>query len=150
MRHHILSGLAVTLFATSAIAGTVPILSGKYATSYNEICQQNNPNIPVEGAGATYTQILVANFNPSKGTVALNGTSVYGPLVGTYTALTQTSMSGSGTYSNTATTLTVTFSGQSATYSIAYGPVSKGIAQSAVFGGIDQSGCAVSAVGIRQ
>ncbi len=150
MQNRIILAALASVALASASHAAVPQISGKYATNYSEICQQNNPNIPVKGVGATYNQILVANFDPSTGTVTLTGTAVYGPLTGNYTALTQSSVSQSGTYSNTANTLTMTLSGQTATFNVAYGPVKKGVAQSAVFGGIDFAGCAASGTAIRQ
>jgi len=76
------ASVAALVLPAHAIAGNVPTLSGKYATSYNEICQQNNPNVPVQGTGATYTEAIVADFNATAGTVSLKGTEIYGPLVG--------------------------------------------------------------------
>ena len=140
------AAIATTVLSAQAFAGTVPTLSGKYATNYNEICQQNNPNIPVQGAGATYTEALVANFNATGGTVALKGTEIYGPLVGSYVALTQSPFSESTTFSNTATTVTI----GTTTLNVVYGTVKNGVAQSAVLSGIDSAGCADSAVAIRQ
>jgi len=137
---------AAVLLPAHTFAGTVPTLSGKYATSYNEICQQNNPNIPVQGTGATYTEAVVADFNATAGTVTLKGSEIYGPLVGGYVALTQSPLSESTTFSNTATTVTI----GTTTYNVVYGPVKKGVAQSAVLTGIDSAGCAASGVAIRQ
>jgi hypothetical protein len=141
-----IAALASSLIFAPALAGSVPTISGKYATAYNEICQANNPSNPTPGVGETYSQTVIASFDSKAGTVKITGTSVTGPLIGNYVALSQSPISESGPYSNTATTLSI----GGATFNIAYGPVKNGIAQTAVFGGISSGGCAATAVAIRQ
>ena len=137
---------AVLSISRPVVAQTVPVLSGKYATTYNEICQANTTNY---SAGATYNQILVADFDNATKTVRVTGTSVNGALVvvdGAPTRLTQTSINTSYPYSNTATTITIGGN----TFNALYGPLVLGMPQWAVFGGISSGGCSASAVAIRQ
>jgi hypothetical protein len=132
----------------TAMAQTVPVLSGKYATTYNVICQAGT-NTTNYSAGATYTQIVVADFNNTTKTVRLTGTLVYGALVvanGAPAKLTQTSINMSRPYSNTATTISI----GSDTFKALYGPLIFGTPQWTVFGGINSDGCSASAVAIRQ
>lgn len=145
----LLSGAtAVLLICGPVMAQTVPVLSGKYATTYNEICQAGT-NTTKDSAGATYNQILVADFDNATKTVRITGTSVYGALVvvnGAPARLTQTSINTSYPYSNTATTITI----GSDTFNALYGPLILAMPQWAVFGGITSGGCSASAVAIRQ
>ena len=143
-----LFGAAAVLFVCGPVmAQPVPLLSGKYATTYNEICQAGT-NTTNYSTGATYNQILVVDFNKATKTVSLTGTSVYGPLVvnGAPTKLTQTSINTSYPYSNTATTITI----GSDTFNALYGPLILAMPQWVVFGGISSRGCSASAVAIRQ
>lgn len=144
-----LSGAAAALFICRPVmAQTIPVLSGKYATTYNEICQAGM-NATNYSAGATYNQILVADFDNATKTVRVTGTSVYGPLVvmnGAPAKLTQTSINTSYPYSNTATTITI----GSNTFNAQYGPLILGTPQWTIFGGISSGGCSASAVAIRQ
>ena len=141
----LLSGmLAALVISGPVMAQTVPVLSGKYATTYNEICQAGT-NATNYSAGATYTQILVADFDNATKTVKLTGTSVSGALVvmnGAPGKLIQTSINTSDPYSNTATTITI----GSNTFNALYGPLILGMPQWAVFGGISNGGCSASAV----
>jgi hypothetical protein len=145
----LLSGAAAGVFICGPVmAQTVPVLSGKYATTYNEICQAGT-NATNPSAGATYNQILVADFDNATKTVRLAGTSVAGPLVvasGAPAKLTQTSINSTRPYSNTATTITI----GTDTFNALYGPLILGMPQWAVFGGITSGGCSASAVAIRQ
>lgn len=139
---------AALLVCGPAMAQTVPVLSGKYAATYNEICQAGT-NTTNYSAGATYNQILVADFDNAKKTVKLTGTSVSGPLVvtnGAPAGLTQSPINTSYSYSNSATTITI---GRD-TFNALYGPLILGTPQWAVFGGITSGGCSASAVAIRQ
>ena len=148
-RKLMLSGAAAVLFTCRPVmAQTVPMLSGKYATTYNEICQaqMNTTNV---SAGATYNQILVADFDNVRKTVKVTGTSVSGALVvvnGESAKLTQTSIDATYPYSNTATTITL----GSHTFNALYGPLILGVPQWALFGGISNDSCSASAVAIRQ
>jgi hypothetical protein len=144
----LLSGATAVLICEPVMAQSVPVLSGKYATTYNEICQAGT-NETKYSAGATYNQILVADFDNAAKTVKVTGTSIYGPLVvvnGAPTGLTQTSINTTYPYSNTATTITI----GSHTFNALYGPLFSGMPQWAVFSGISTSGCSASAVAIRQ
>jgi hypothetical protein len=139
---------AVLIFCGPVTAQSVPVLSGKYATTYNEICQAGT-NATNNSAGATYNQILVADFDTATKTVRLNGTSVSGALVvmnGAPAKLTQTSINASYPYSNTATTITI----GSDTFEALYGPLIMGMPQWTMFAGISSAGCSASAVAIRQ
>jgi len=145
----LLFGAAAVLFICGPVmAQPVPVLSGKYATTYNEICQAGT-NTTSHSAGATYNQILVADFSKATKTVSLIGTSVSGSLVvvnGAPAGLTQTSINTSYPYSNTATTITI----GSDTFKALYGPLILGMPQWLVFSGISSRGCSASAVAIRQ
>ena len=78
----LLSGALAALFICGPVmAQTVPLLSGKYATTYNEICQAET-NATNHTVGATYNQILVADFDNATKTVKLTG-----PRWGTSTAV---------------------------------------------------------------
>lgn len=147
-RKMMLSGAAAVLFICRPVmAQTVPMLSGKYATTYNEICQARM-NTTNDSAGATYNQILVADFDNIRKTVKVTGTSVSGALVvnGESAKLTQTSIDATYPYSNTATTITI----GSRTFNALYGPLILGTPQWALFGGISNDSCSASAVAIRQ
>ena len=101
----LLFGMPAFLFICGpVVAQSIPVLSGKYATTYNQICQAGtNAN---NSAGAIYNQILVVDFNKTTKTVSLTGTSVYGALTavnGAPARLAQTSVNASFPYSNTAT-----------------------------------------------
>jgi hypothetical protein len=145
----LLSGAAAVLFiCPSAMAQAVPVLSGKYATTYNEICQAVT-NTGSNSAGGTDNQILVADFDNAAKIVKVTGTSVYGPLVvlnGAPARLAQTSINTSYRYSNTATTITI---GRN-TFNALYGPLTLGMPQWAIFGGMISDSCSASAVAIRQ
>jgi hypothetical protein len=130
----------------AAMAAQIPAMSGSYATTYNEICQANNPSLNNPGAGETYTEILIADFDTGTSTVTLTGQSIIGPIVGSYVPLAQKNISATVNYTNTASTLTI----KGTSYSVVYGPVHHGMAQSAVFGGITNTGCAASATMIKQ
>ncbi len=137
-----------SLMLAPASAANVPALSGSYATSLNEVCQANLNNNEVN-TGETHSETAIVIFNSNTGTVMLNGTDTSGALVvmgGTPVGYSQSPISGSGAYTNTATT--VTLAGQ--TFNVAYGPVKKGIAQSLTFSGIAAGNCALSGTSIRQ
>jgi hypothetical protein len=145
-RKQMLSGAGAVLFICPPVmAQTVPVLSGKYATTCNEICQART-NATNASAGATYNQILVADFDNDRKTVKVTGTSVSGALVvnGESASLTQTSIDATYPYSNTATTITI----GSHTFNALYGPLILGMPQWALFGGISSDSCSASAIAI--
>ena len=148
-RKIMLSGAAAVLFICRPVMGqTVPMLSGKYATTYNEICQART-NPANSSAGATYNQILVADFDNVRKMVKVTGTSVSGPLVvanGESAKLTQTPIDATYPYSNTATTITI----GNHTFNALYGPLILGMPQWTLFSGISNENCSASAVAIRQ
>lgn len=148
-RKLLLSGAAAALFVCRAVAAqTVPVLSGKYAATYNEICQARTSTTNYS-AGGIYNQVLVADFDNVTKTVKVTGTSVYGALVamnGEPAKLTQTAVDAIYPYSNTATTITI----GSHTFKALYGPLISGMPQWALFGGISGDSCSASAVAIRQ
>jgi len=119
------------------------MLSGKYAVRFNEICLPNG-----DAGGAASDDIIVVNFNTAKGTASLNGINDIGELVGGNGVVTESAVSKSSPYSNTATTITL----NGTTLTIMYGPVKKGIAQSFVAGGIDsnQSSCEDTITALHQ
>jgi len=137
------------LASTAAVAKVpvllIPTLSGAYAVSYTEICQgylsgSSTGSVTVESVTATFTAH----------TLAIAGTKTAGDLVipkglvgGTFF---QNPVSKSYQYSNDATTLTLA----GATFNIVYGAVSNRVAQSFVFSGASNAGCAVSATGFIQ
>lgn len=145
----LLSSVAAVLFGCGPLmAQSVPVLSGKYATTYNELCQAGTTATD-HSAGGTYNQILVADFDAAKKSVRLTGTSVYGALVvvnGAAAKLTQTSVDTTHPYSNTVTTISI----GNDTFNVLYGPLTLGMPQWAIFGGISSGGCSASAVAIRQ
>jgi hypothetical protein len=146
----LLSGAAAVLFfiCPPVMAQSIPVLSGKYATTYNEICQAVT-NTTSSSAGGTDNQILVAEFDNATKTVKVTGTSVYGPLVvsnGAAARLTQTAINASYHFANTATTITIGLN----TFNALYGPLTLGMPQWAVFGGMIGNSCSASAVAIRQ
>jgi hypothetical protein len=144
-----LSGATAVLFICGPVmAQTIPLLSGKYATTYNEICQAGT-NVTDYSAGATYNQILVADFDNATKTVRVTGTSVYGALVvvnGAPAGLKQTSINTSYPYSNTVATITI----GSNTFNAQYGPLILGTPQWVIFSGVSSRGCSASAIAIRQ
>lgn len=148
-RNLLLPGAAAVLLVWQpAMAQTVPVLSGKYATTYNEICQART-GATNYSAGATYNQILVADFDHAGKTVKVTGTSVSGALVaanGEPAKLTQTPIDASYPYSNTATTITI----GNRTFKALYGPLILGTPQWTIFGGLSSESCSASAVAIRQ
>ena len=145
----LLSGVAGVLFTSApVVAQTAPVLSGKYATTYNEICQAGT-NSTDHSAGVTYNEILVADFNNAKKTVRLTGTSVSGALIvmnGAAANLKQSTVDKTYPYSTTPATITI----GGDTFNALYGPLILGMPQWTVFGGINNGGCSASAVAIRQ
>lgn len=139
---------AVMIVWQAAMAQTVPVLSGKYATTYNEICQART-NTTNYSAGGIYNQILVADFDNAGKKVKVTGTSVSGALVagnGEPPKLAQTSINAIYPFSNTATTITI----GNRSFNALYGPLIMGTPQWAIFGGISSESCSASAVAIRQ
>lgn len=153
MRLRILSLFAATGIA--ALASTpapakvpvllVPTLSGTYVISYTEICQGYlNGSSP----GTVTVESVTAAF--ASPTVKIAGTKTSGDLVipkgfvgGTFF---QNPVSTSYKYSNTPTKLTI----NDVAFNIVYGPIIEQIAQSFVFSGAGNDGCAVSATGFIQ
>jgi len=134
---------AVLSICPPVAAQTVPVLSGKYAATYNVICQAGSTSYP---SGATINEILVADFDYDAKTVKLTGTLVSGALTATNAKLTQSRVDTSYAYSNTATTITI----GTDTFNALYGPLILGTPQWTMFGGIGGDGCSASAVAIRQ
>jgi len=133
------------LLITPSSAKSVPELSGSYALNYSVICQAVESSSP----GITIVESVIAKFDRSDGMVQLTGTETSGDLVvwsGGTAGVTQSGVSQSQTYSNTATTVTF----DALTYSAVYGPVSDGIAQSMLVSGIPNAGCTLSGTFIRQ
>jgi hypothetical protein len=149
------SGLLALVAASGILASTaalakvpvllVPTLSGSYAVNYTEICQGY---LSGSSPGSVTVESVTATFAPHTLTIA--GTKTSGDLVipkglvgGTFF---QNPVSKSYQYSSTATTLTLS----GATFNIVYGAVSNRVAQSFVFSGASNAGCAVSATGFIQ
>jgi hypothetical protein len=139
---------ALALSLSAAFGGPLPLLSGQYVVSYNEVCQANASN---NDPGKISTQTLGANFDSKAGTVFLVGNSVDGALVvwknGT-SGLSQNAVSVTWPYSNDGITITI----NGVVYNAFYGPTKSrnGLVYSAVFGGISSPGCAASATMIRR
>jgi len=150
VRTILLTGAAV-LLAQSAMAKT-PEISGDYYFNMSEFCQ---PVIDPWPGGSTLlynglhsATTAVADFDSSTGKVSATGDTISGDqMVTNSTAgnVTATSYSLSGAYSNTATTLTI----GTATYTIDYKTVVKGLARSFHFyttateGGATAANCAI-------
>jgi hypothetical protein len=138
--------LLASLTPMFATAGPLPLLSGQYALTYNEVCQaDSNDSDP----GSISTQTLYADFQHK--TVLFEGNSVAGALVvwqGDSSGLTKSSINQTWPYSNDGTTITI----NGVVYGIAYGPskARNGLVYSAMFGGISKPGCAVNATMIRR
>jgi len=131
-------------------SGVLP-KGGNYVQSVQSNSTSGN-TVTLAVGKLVFTQSKTA---PDTGTATLNGVGAGGSnvlLVETGSAgsgtegapITQQTNSGNATFSQTLTALTVTLSSGSETYNIYYGKVTGGIAQSAVFGGLDSSGCAES------
>ena len=125
----------------------VPKISGNYALNFTEMCQA------VEGGttGFINNYLVVGDFNDTNMTVQITGTKTAGALVvwnGGTAGLVQSPDSGSTSYSNTATTITV----DGTIYNVVYGPSKKGVAQSAQWSGIgpDGAGCLETGTAIIQ
>jgi hypothetical protein len=143
----ILAAGAFALFAVPAPAA-VPKLSGTYIVNYNEVCQASLVN-GNNNTGESHSEALTVTFDDSTKTATLSGIDIQGALVdmnGTPSGYTQAPLSGSGPYSNTKTTVTI----DGTTFNIFYGPLKKGVAQSAAFNGITTGNCAASAMAILQ
>jgi hypothetical protein len=139
------------ILASMAASAKVPVLlipklSGTYAVSYTEICQAglSAPTNP----GSVTVESVTATFDAHKVTIA--GTKTSGDLVvpkgfvgGTFF---HNPVSKSYKYSNDATTLTI----DGIVFNAVYGPKLQQIAQSLVFSGASNAGCAVSATGFKQ
>jgi hypothetical protein len=121
---------------------------GAPVTVVSQITSGSGPNAQSVGAG---TLVFVHGAGGS-GTVTVNGVNIDGSAVyisnvgtgaggavGSHVGSETTS--GKGTFTQTATTLT-TNAGGASTYHVYYGKVAGGIAQYAVFAGIDSQGCA--------
>ena len=149
------SGLLVVVVAGGILASTaavakvpvllIPTLSGSYALNYTEICQGY---LSGTSPGSVSVQSVTATFAPH--TLTIVGTKTSGDLVipkslvgGTFF---QKPVSKSYPYSNSTTTLTL----GGTTFNIVYGPISNRVAQSFVFSGASNAGCAVSATGFIQ
>src|ERR1700722_12748084 len=145
----VVAGGILALASTPALAKVpvllIPVLSGTYAVSYTEICQGYL-------SGSTPVSVTVESVTASfaSPTVTLAGTKTSGDLVipkglvgGTFF---QNPVSKSYKYSNTPTKLTI----NGVAFNIVYGPILQQVAQSFVFSGASNDGCAVSATGFIQ
>ncbi|HTT84255.1 MAG TPA: hypothetical protein VMF67_12290 [Rhizomicrobium sp.] len=148
----LLAGAAL-LVAQSAGAATTPKISGKYNFSMSEFCQPvidpwpNGSSVLYDGYRSATT--AVADFDSSSAKVSATGETLSGNVIvsnsaaGTMTASPYTL---SGSYSNTATTLTL----DGAVYQVDYKYVLKGLARSFHFyttategGGVTAANCAL-------
>jgi hypothetical protein len=144
----------------------VPLLSGTYLIMTDVFCQATQ-TVATKNNGTTAalnnmanglqqgTLTFVQGSTPGSGTATQNANNEEGsPFLesgnvggGNNTEpLNKSSASGSSPFTQTATT----FSFISAKFTISYGKVSGGIAQSAVFGGIDHNGCGRQSIMILQ
>jgi hypothetical protein len=166
------AGAAVVVFSTLAIAApfatpdsssSVPLLSGTYIIAEQTFCQESM--VATEKSGAVSTiKVTGDDDGLSAGTVKFKQGSTTG--AGTL-SITQTTVggtpllaSGSGTtgdagdtlkestgtigttFKQTATTFSFVDGSKTNSFKVYYGKVSSGVAQSAVFVGIDDKGCA--------
>jgi hypothetical protein len=136
----------------------VPLLSGTYLFMGDVFCQATQTVTTPNGSSTTAalnnmanglqqgTMAFVQGSTPDTGTVTEKGNNEEGsPFLesgdvgaGNNTEpLNKNSEGGSGSFKQTATTISF----PPGKFTITYGKVSGGIAQSAVFGGIDVSGC---------
>jgi hypothetical protein len=104
--------LCVTAASAQAGPRIVPTLSGTYVYTNFENC----------GSGLLAQATGTVVFNSTMKTFTQNGLKIVG------TPLNYQTVSDSGSYSNTATTLTFTASGTSATYNVFYGASPRSIA----------------------
>ncbi len=149
-----------TLLAVAPAVAATPVISGKYVYASSTFCQ---PTIQIEYAQDTNGQTFVnglnltepedtahevglASFDPTTLTVTFSGKKDHGSNVLLQTSgglqgsmIAEKTESGSGSYSNTATT--VTLSG--ATYNATYGKSSKGVVEYFALVGLDSAGCSV-------
>jgi hypothetical protein len=165
------TGSAVALLCMQALAGTVsspaatPYVSGTYLFTSQTICQPQmtvsyaNDGVAMVSLGSSTTGLQEGTYkftpgtNPLSGTVTVAGLDDYASPVlvvnsgisgSSGTPMTQQANAGSLSYSLTATTITI-LDGKSpagSTYNIYPGKVVKGIVQNAVYGGLDDQGCA--------
>lgn len=142
-----------------------PLISGKYIVTINQQCQ---PSLSVTYGTVDDVQVVTgvnldeapsantlgsgeidATNSKGSGTFSINVTQSDGdPIVlnsnigGTQgTILSVNNSSGSIPFTQTATTLALTDDHGVSTYNIFYGPAKGGVAESAVFGGMDDTGC---------
>lgn len=165
------AGLSVVLFSTLTFAApfpnsrvaVVPLLSGTYLIASSDFCQESM--VATEKSGAVSTINVTGNDDAlSAGTVKFKQGSKAdaGTLTITQTTVGGTPLlaSGSGTtgdagdtlkestgtvkttFEQTATTFSFADGSKTNNFNIFYGKVSGGVAQSAVFVGIDDKGCA--------
>jgi hypothetical protein len=123
---HLVAVLPALFLSAPAIAAT-PVLSGTYIVALGEYCWYKSQALIDYNSGTLA-------FDPTTSTASFTGYVAGGgpPKLD--------SLSYSGTYSNTSTTLTITPSGGSArTFQIFYGKVTKGIATAATFIGVNNN-----------
>jgi hypothetical protein len=147
-----LNSVFVAATATIILAGptwgSVPKISGNYALNFTEVCQGVQST---NTSGFMNNYLVVGAFNSTSKTVQLTGTLTDGGLVvwdGGVAGLNQSAVSANFSYSNTATTFTVS----GVIYNVAYGKSIKGVAQSAVWSGIgpDGPGCLETGTAVHQ
>ena len=161
------------LAAAPAASAAVPLLSGAYLYTKNQLCPMpitvhyatpssvsgpfvnqvgtgNGPN-SIKLGGGTFS--FAQGSTAGSGTASIKGTTAYAsPVVLTETGAGVTgtdgqtiqskSETGSAPFSQTATTLTLKTTDGTQNFNVYYGKVAAGIAQSAVFVGVDSKGCA--------
>jgi hypothetical protein len=121
-----MTALPALFLGAPAVAAT-PVLSGTYVMSLGEYCWYDSQAL-IDYNSGTIT------FDPNTAAASFTGYVAHGgpPALD--------SLSYAGTYSNTSTTLTITPSGGSArTFQISYGKLTKGIATSASFIGVNDN-----------
>ncbi len=152
------------LGASNVFPGTLPLISGKYLISNTRVCQ---PTVSVTYSNVSGTNVVtgVSMGSPSSsqltgGQLSATNTNGSGTFAGTLTQsqgdpiivednnggewgqiLGAGTGKGSVTFTQTAKTLAITDQGGTSTFDIYYGPAKKGVAQSAVFAGLDYKGC---------
>ena len=114
-----LGASAMLVSPAMAAKGTLPIISGNYVLTEVDNC--------VNSATSFSQETVLASFNPNTGAVTFNGYKAGG------NPLTLGASSGSGTYSNTATTLTLNGN----TFQVIYGKLAGGKATYLSYIGIE-------------
>lgn len=150
---------------TAPQSGSLPLLKGAYVFTLRRFCQPeltvtyNKSGIVdsialaassdqfeegtltfVQGSTAGSGTVTIAAINDSGSAFLVENSGASSGTSGT--PLAQKTESGSNPFKQTATTFAIKDTSGTSTYNVYYGAVAGGIAQHAVFGGLDDKGCA--------